>query len=112
MLKHLTLSSGCMQKQQWMLHLYWIEVIRRKVSASPQNQDWTWESGPVFTVRSAGAHRAKAAGRSGFFLSSQSSVSSPLRRLGDEDKRLPPTILEKMRRQIVQKGTWGRNKPW
>lgn len=29
MLKHLTLSSGCMQKQQWMLHLYWIEVIRR-----------------------------------------------------------------------------------
>lgn len=63
MLKHLTLSSGWMQKQQWMLHLYWLEVIRRDfifpflLLPHPQTVQ-SWESGPGFRLRSAEAHRA------------------------------------------------------
>lgn len=61
MLKHLTLSSGWMQKQQWMLHLYWLEVIRRYFfrffySPTPQTvQSWESGPGPVLWLRCAGA---------------------------------------------------------
>lgn len=68
MLKHLTLSSGCMQKQQWMLHLYWIEVIRRHFlslhfpSPPPPNRFSPESLVRSPGLRSAEAHRAEAAG--------------------------------------------------
>lgn len=72
-----------MQKQQWMLHLYWLEVIRRfffffRFFFSPHPQTvQSWESGPVFRLRSAEAHRADR------FLS----FSPPLRHLNMETIR-------------------------
>lgn len=74
MLKHLTLSSGWMQKQKWMLHLYWIEVIRRYLSSRstlilshppPSQTVQSWESGPVLGAalrRGAAARSSRPAG--------------------------------------------------
>lgn len=101
MLKHLTLSSGWMQKQQWMLHLYWLEVIRRYFFSflslpHPQTVQ-SWESAPVFRLRSANAHRAgRSVGRepsSPFYLLSDIQIS------GEMSATL---IFKTMRGEIVQ----------
>lgn len=100
MLKHLTLSSGWMQKQQWMLHLYWLEVIRRYFVSflslpHPQTVQ-SWESAPVFRLRSARAHRA---GRSVGNLPLLFYLLSDIQISGETSATL---IFKTMRGEIVQ----------
>lgn len=112
MLKHLTLSSGCMQKQQWMLHLYWIEVIRRHFlsfhfpSPPPPNRFSPESLVRSPGLRSAEAHRAEEAGRSGLLSPTPSPLffsSSPALKskgVGGDNilllLLLPPLFLQKI----------------
>lgn len=127
MLKHLTLSSGCMQKQQWMLHLYWIEVIRREfalfypLSLSlpfPNRSVLRVWSGVQAALRRVRTRAEGSRGRSGFFFFWTHRPLSHLRRffkLREERNILHSILLIIIKKKTnaqaysAKENTWGRN---